>query len=237
MINKFTIEEVRRFWDGVAPIYEPSNKSVGYVHTQRFEKTLEFGQITPGQKILNIWSRTGTLIDYLRKTAGDIEIQNREVSPRMIEIARTKHPQEKFETTDLENLSEFSDNYFDRIISLETLEHVPKPLVFLKELHRVLRPDGLLIMSLPPRGEEIPEFFYNLFFKDHGEGPHQFLWPGEVKNLLHQANLSLLLHKPFIILPFGSDRMVRLSEKVLTFIFGKTPLANFGVRHFYICKK
>ena len=236
MTNKFTIQEVQEFWDKVADSYGPLNEKVGYVHTQRFEKALEFGKIEPGQKILNIWSRTGSLIPYLRKTS-NLEINNREVSPAMMKIAQERYPQEKFELTDLENLSGLSDNYFDRIISLETLEHTPKPDVFLKELYRVLKPDGRLIMSLPPKGEEGPEFIYKLFFKDHGEGPHNFLWPKEVKKLLKESGFTLISHKPYIILPLGSDKQTRMSEKVLTFIFGKTPLANFGVRHFYISKK
>lgn len=236
MVNKFTIREVINFWDKVAPIYSPLNEKVGYVHTQRFEKAIEFGQLETGQKILNIWSRTGNLIPYLKKI-GDFEIQNLEVSPKMIKIAQERFPKEKFDITDLENLSEFNNGYFDRIISLETLEHVPKPLTFLKELNRVLKPGGLLIMSLPPKGDEVPEFIYKLFFRDHGEGPHNFLWPYQVKNLLEQSGFNLLAHKPFIMLPLGNDRLVRLSEKVLTSILGKTPIANFGVRHFYICRK
>lgn len=236
MVNKFTIQEVCDFWNKIAPIYEPLNKKVGYVHTQRFEKALEFGKIEPGHKILNIWSRTGSLIPYLRKT-DNLEIHNREVSPEMMKVAQERYPQEKFELTDLENLSELSNDWFDRIISLETLEHAPKPDVFLKELYRVIKPGGLLIMSLPPKGEEVPEFIYKLFFKDHGEGPHRFLWPKEVKGLLKDSGFTLLHHKPYIILPLGNDKLTRWGERTLTFIFGKTPLANFGVRHFYIAKK
>jgi len=236
MINQFNIKEVREFWNDVASIYETINYKVGYIHTQRFEKAVEFGRLGSGLKILNIWSRTGNLIPYLRKIKY-LEIHNREVSPKMINIARKKYPKEKFGITDLEDLSEFEDNYFDRIISLETLEHTPKPLVLLREFYRILARDGLLIMSLPPKGEEVPEYFYNLFIKDHGEGPHNFLWPDQVKSLLRQSGFTLIYHKPFIILPLGNDKLTRMSERILTFIFAKTPIANFGYRHFYICKK
>lgn len=236
MDNTFSIEEVRSFWDRVAPIYETTNKTVGYVHTQRFEKTLEYGNIKASMTVLNIWSRTGNLLPYLRKVPNLI-IYNREVSSKMMAIAREKYPSEEFALTDLENLSEFKDNTFDRIISLETLEHTPKPTVYLRELHRILKPEGLLIMSLPPRGFEFPTQLYEIFFKNHGEGPHRFLWPGEVKKLLAEAKFKLRLHKPAIILPLGNDYTTRLSEKILTKIFGETPLANFGVRHFYICQK
>ena len=92
-------------------------------------------------------------------------------------------------------------------------------------------------MSLPPKGMELGLIIYELFFKNHGEGPHTFYWPSEVKKMLRQSGLQLVAHKPAIMLPLGNDKLTRLSEKVFGFIFGKTPLANFGVRHFYICKK
>ncbi len=178
--TKFTIDEVRNFWDKVSSIYDSINAKLGYIHTQRFEKTLEYGHINPGQTILNIWSRTGNLIPFLRRTSGLI-VYNREVSPAMIAIASQKYPSENFEPTNLENFKEFDDNTFDRIISLETLEHTPKPMVFLSELRRVLKPNGLLIMSSPPKGMEVGLKVYGLFFKNHGEGPHNFYWPSEVK--------------------------------------------------------
>ena len=125
----------------------------------------------------------------------------------------------------------------DRIISLETLEHVPKPLIFLKELNRVLKPGGRLIMSLPPKGFEVPTVIWDKFFGNHGEGPHNFLWPGQVKKLLKQSLFILKGHYPTIILPFKTDKAGRRSEEILMKFFGKTPLVNFGVRHFYIAIK
>lgn len=236
MINTFTIDAVRAFWDRVAPIYEPANETVGYVHTQRFEKTMEYGNFRSGQRILNIWSRTGNLLPYLRRIP-DLTITNREVSPAMMALAEKKYPTERFSLTDLADLSEFPDGSFDHIISLETLEHTPKPESFLRELHRVLKPGGQLIMSLPPRGFEIPTRIYDRLFHNHGEGPHRFLWSWEVKQLLRSANFQLLSHKPAIILPLSNDTLTRASETILTGLFGKTPLAEFGVRHFYICTR
>lgn len=236
MINPFTIHEVRSFWDGVAHEYEHYNEKVGYVHTQRFEKAVEFGRFAPGQRILNVWSRTGSLIPWLRKTA-DLRIENREVSPKLLDIAKKRYPSESFELTDLEDFSQFPDASFDRIVSLETLEHAPKPLRFLRELSRMLKPDGMLVMSLPPGGAELPEFFYKLVCSDHGEGPHRFLWPKQVRSLAGDAGLMIAEHHPFILLPLKSDRLTRASEKILTGMFGRTPLADFGVRHFYVCTK
>ncbi len=234
MDNHFDIAEVRAFWDGVAPTYEDYNEKVGYVHTQRFEKAMEFGGFEPGMRVLNVWSRTGSLIPWLRAVP-DLSIENREASPAMMAIATTRYPNESFALTDLEDFSEFPDDSFDRVVSLETLEHCPKPQRFLSEVARVLKPDGLLVMSLPPRGAEVPEFFYRLVFGDHGEGPHRFPWPYEVKRMLRAAGLEPMLHKRFVMVPLGP--LTRAGERVLTFLFGKTSVGNFGVRHFHVARK
>jgi ubiquinone/menaquinone biosynthesis C-methylase UbiE len=43
----------------------------------------------------------------------------------------------------------FSPSSFDAVVSFETLEHLENPEVFLKELNRVLKVDGQLIISTP----------------------------------------------------------------------------------------
>lgn len=43
----------------------------------------------------------------------------------------------------------FADNSFDVITSFETLEHLESRLKFLAELHRVLKPDGICLISTP----------------------------------------------------------------------------------------
>ena len=144
---------------------------------------------------------------------------------------------EKFSKTDLANLRNFKNNKFDRIISLETIEHTPEPLKLLKEFRRVLKDNGLLVMSLPPGGFELPTKIWDLLFGNHGEGPHRFLWPNEVKKLIDKSGLTLKSHFPTLILPLGNDFLERLSENALNKVFGKTFLVNFGVRHFYVCTK
>jgi len=44
---------------------------------------------------------------------------------------------------------QFPENHFDVVTLWQVLEHVPHPLVFLKEAYRVLRPGGVLVTSTP----------------------------------------------------------------------------------------
>ena len=47
----------------------------------------------------------------------------------------------------------FPDASFDAVVSFETIEHIEAPERFLDEIGRVLRPEGLLILSSPNRPE------------------------------------------------------------------------------------
>jgi 2-polyprenyl-3-methyl-5-hydroxy-6-metoxy-1,4-benzoquinol methylase len=44
---------------------------------------------------------------------------------------------------------QFPDNHFDVVTLWQVLEHVPYPLIVLKEVHRILKPEGLLATSTP----------------------------------------------------------------------------------------
>ena len=52
---------------------------------------------------------------------------------------------------DAQQLSQIEDNSIDFITSFETIEHLPEPARYLKELERVLRPSGRVMFSAPDK--------------------------------------------------------------------------------------
>jgi SAM-dependent methyltransferase len=54
-----------------------------------------------------------------------------------------------FRAANLEESLPFADGHFDCVVSNEGIEHLENPFRFLRELHRVLRPDGFLMLTTP----------------------------------------------------------------------------------------
>ena len=49
----------------------------------------------------------------------------------------------------LDNAAELPDHYFDVVTMNDVLEHIPWPEPALAAAHRILKPDGMLVLSLP----------------------------------------------------------------------------------------
>jgi len=235
MRHKFTIEEVRDFWDSVADKYENSHLKIKSTHFQRFQEALKYLNLKSMDRVLNVWSRTGEAIPYLRKKCPTISLYNLEVSPKFIAIARERFPRESIQETNLMKFP-FPDDFFDFVLSLETLEHAPEPRLFLEEIYRVLKKNGTLVMSLPPATAEVPNKIYGMFSNDHGEGPHEFLPSKTVKDLFKEANLKLISHKGTLLVPVGPVFLQNFGEKVINRL-QNTFVSEFGIRQFYVACK
>jgi len=231
--NKFTIEQVKKHWDDVSDIYDDVNQEIGDAHYQRFSEGLSYLSLRPKDKVLNIWSRTGNAIPWLEKFG--TEIVNLDVSPKMLAIAQKKYPDRNFGLTDLYKIN-YPDNHFDTILSLETLEHAPDPEQLLRELYRVLKPNKLAVISLPPQTAELPLKIYDFFFHNHGEGPHKFLSSKTVKQMISNAGFKLLFHKGTLLIPAGPKKLQKFGEVIIN-KYQKTFIREFGIRQFYICQK
>lgn len=78
-------------------------------------------------------------------------------SPRMVELARQRVPEGDFRVHDLcHSLEWLEDRSVDRVLFALAVEYVDDRIAALRELRRVLRPDGVLVLSrLHPTGDWI----------------------------------------------------------------------------------
>lgn len=235
--NRFTIEEVRAFWDTVAPHYDRINSGFDWTHVERFHTMQMFlPEGKTGLAIGNVWSRTGNAIPFIRARCPDASLENLEASPGMLAIAAKKFPNERFAQTDLHDLP-WNTESMDVVISLETLEHVPDPLHFLLECHRVLKVGGRLILSTPPVWTEPVLQLYEKFFENHGEGPHRFRSVQEILDTLRHCSFEVSEHKGTVALPIGPQWLKRGYEWVQQHLLRYLGLNRLTFRHFFIAEK
>ncbi|MCK4747360.1 MAG: class I SAM-dependent methyltransferase [Bacteroidales bacterium] len=234
--NSWLDRDVEAHWDAVASVYVKENERVKDAHDQRFRESVENLQLEDGVKILNISSRDGEATDYIQKEKPGCEVINAEISNRLMEVATRIRPginQVKISTY---SKLPFSDGEFDRVLSLETLEHVADPLEFLKELYRVSAEKAILVLSCPPATSEIPYRIYSLLFGGHGEGPHRFPPSGRVRKMFAMTGWNLLVHKGTVLFPVGPAWFQKWGERMIGSC-QKTFISELGIRQFYVCNK
>lgn len=122
----------------------------------------------------------------------------------------------------------YGDNFFNTVFVGETIEHFPNPIRFLCECRRVLRDDGLLILTTPNPYYYI-HFLDNLFPKKFNA--HNFQ---HVNNFTRLTMRSVLEHSGFILnKEIGTLFFIPFIRKKIT--LAKTPMLTDSV--IYVCQK
>jgi len=103
----------------------------------------------------------------------------------------------------------FPDAHFDTIVSIETLEHIPDLAAAVKEMHRVLRPGGELIITVPNRW--FP-------FENHGM---------RIGSWERHGRIPLLTYVPFLHRRWSLARVFTASD--LDSLFVSQGLTRVGI--------
>ncbi len=234
--NKWNDSEVESHWDKVSAIYVEENDKLKDTHDQRFIESVQALELKPGHKIINITSRDCEASDYITRAEESVEVLNVEISSGLIAVAQKIRPHVKQLKIDTYSKLPFDDASFDRVLSLETLEHVEQPLQFLLELNRIAKPGSVMVLSCPPATSEIPYQVFTFLFGGHGEGPHKFPSSKTVKKWLKQSGWKLKAHKGTLLVPVGPKFIRNAGEKFIQKCQG-TFISELGIRQFFVCEK
>lgn len=133
-------------------------------------------------KCLDLGCGTGLITRYLPKDSIGMDI-----NPRNLEKAKKYAPYINFIEGDIEQ-TPFKNEMFDNIICTEVIEHLFEPQKTIFEIKRILKPNGLLIGSVPTNG-----LIWKLRFLSRTCGAkehyHKHYYKKEIKELL-QKNFS-----------------------------------------------
>ena len=64
---------------------------------------------------------------------------------------KQKYPDGKFISMNIPPLGGLEDNAYDSIVSFQVIEHIENDVLYLKEIHRVLKPGGIALITTPNR--------------------------------------------------------------------------------------
>ncbi len=100
-------------------------------------------------KILDVGAGYGFLEEEIEKKHSKVRVYGIDISPKGIQVL-SKRFRGEFKTGVVHKIP-YPDNYFDVVFALELLEHIPPSQVFAayKEIRRVLKDQGTLIISVP----------------------------------------------------------------------------------------
>jgi len=182
-------------------------------HLARYEFALQY---VDGKKVLDIGCGSGYGVDLIASKAS--EVIGVDISKEAMNYARQHYKRKNitFCVGDAIHLDFLKDRKFDVIICFEVIEHVANYFQCLKEIRRLLKHDGILIISTPnkryynPNSEKLVNPFHVIEFElaDFKELLGKYF--GNVKvfgQRYHQTNIKKMVKK---LLPQRVCQMVFL---------------------------
>jgi SAM-dependent methyltransferase len=122
---------------------------IWYEHWHRYHFA---AKLVAGSEVLDVACGAGYGSALLARQA--LHVVGADISAETIEHARLAYPAPnlEFRQADCTALP-FADASFDAVVSFETIEHIAAQEKFLDEVRRVLRPEGLFVLSSPNKLE------------------------------------------------------------------------------------
>lgn len=118
--------------------------------------TVSLLSIQPADRVLEAGFGPGVALELITKLVSDGSIAGVDYSPSMIALARRRNAKAikagrlKLHYGEITALP-FPDTSFDKALSIHTLYFWSDPVKTLKELRRVLKPGGILVLTFLPR--------------------------------------------------------------------------------------
>lgn len=182
------VERTRSSYDAVAPEY--AEKFKDEMDDKPFDRRAldrlarEVGQLGP---ICDLGCGPGQLARYLHRNG--IAALGVDLSPQMVAEARRLNPDIEFHQGDMLALPDPDDSW-GGIAAFYCIIHVPRPQVVdaLREMKRVLKPGGLLLISFHV-GEEIKHL--DEWWEKPVNLDFQFFLPDEMEGWLEEAGFEV----------------------------------------------
>lgn len=231
--------DVEAHYDELADDYDAINESA-HSYFRRFTDAMRLANLPDDAYVLDVCARTGKGIAYFHGQGKVGRAVCADVSRKM-----GQHCAARLEDAGVENVRwvqiynydwPFADAEFDVVLSLETVEHFPHPHRFIRELGRVTRAGGTLILSTPNVLWEPVHALAAITNLHHSEGPHRFVPRRRLRHQLSRAGFQLQHMETTVLIPAGPDWLLGLGEWIESHT-RESLMPILGLRHLFICRK
>ncbi len=164
-MKDFYISDFKNWNEKMVRKYDPDcyhhhlNPMVRYIETKRVRKVIDFLALKKEESLLEVGCGAGNILERLDCS----KIVGVDISLYILGKAMHKNIKHiQFINADVESLP-LRDQSFNKIICSEVLEHVLHPHKALVEIWRVLKSEGMLIISIP--NENLINFIKKILIK------------------------------------------------------------------------
>lgn len=235
----WSFADVESHYDALAADYDAINETA-HSYFRRFTDTLRLARIPDDAYVLDVCSRTGIGTAYFyeqgkvdRAVCADVSQEmGKRCAARLESVGFQKYRWEQICTYRWP----FSDGEFDVVLCLETVEHFARPDLFIRELGRVTRPGGTLILSTPNVLWEPVHALAAIAGLHHSEGPHRFLPFGQLRLFTTIAGFQTIRARTAVLVPAGPRWLINLGEW-LESRMSPGLMGAVGLRRLLICRK
>ena len=200
--------------DKYSEVREGSNKFSRYYQNLWLEEMLSLVDGDQTKEVLDYCGGTSLLFPYIQKFFPQANYTVLDLSDGMLAVGKKRFANvSKFSSiqADGENMIEVKNESFDLVISRGAIHHLPHPEQGLREIYRVLKSGGSLIIS-EPTSNFLVNGFRKFFYKvvAHFSGTHKSFTNKELNNLLREAGFKINKVKRFgfLAFPFGLPDIV-----------------------------
>lgn len=129
-------------------IFESKNPLLRLIEKIRVKKIIKASKLNNSDVVLDLGCGEGFLMFSLPKLKKIVGIDISEVALSRAKELLKDRPNIQIIQGNAQNLN-VADESFDKIMCSETLEHLPSPRKAMKEMYRVLKKNGLAVISVP----------------------------------------------------------------------------------------
>lgn len=155
--------------------------------------------LNPPRDIIDLGTADGRMLDMVHQKYPDAHCAGVEYNQELVDFGKANFPRLDISQGDIQSL-DFPDNSFDVAIATAVIEHLPNPGKAMREVKRVLRLGGILVLTAPdPFWEHIATMVGHLKNDQHNEVMNLV----QLRDLAKASGFVVLKSQKFMLSPVG----------------------------------